>query len=56
MARAQCQTIRLQLFKIGAQIRITVRNVWVSLAGGYPYTYLFAQVYANLQRVPVMRC
>ena len=56
MARAQCQTIRLKLLKIGAQIRITVRNVWVSLSGSYPYASLFAPVYANLQRVPVMRC
>lgn len=56
MARAQCQTMRLQLLKIGAQIRITVRRVWVSLAGGYPYAALFAQVYAHLQRAPAMRC
>jgi len=56
MARAQGQTIRLKLLKIGAQIRITVRKVWVSLAGGYPYAGLFAQVYANLQRTPTLRC
>jgi len=34
--RAQCSTIRLKVWKIGALIRITVRQVWVSLAGGYP--------------------
>ena len=56
MARAQCQTIRLQLLKIGAPIRIPVRHVGVSRSGGYPYTYLFAPVYAHLQRVPVRRC
>ena len=56
MARAQCQTIRLKLLKIGAQIRITVRKVLVSLAGGYPYAALFAQVYAHLQRAPTLRC
>jgi len=56
MARAQCQTIRLKLLKIGAQIRITVRRVGVSLAGGYPYASLFAHVYAHLQRAPVWRC
>jgi len=49
MAKAQCHTIRLKLLKIGAQIRITVRKVWVSLAGGYPYIDLFFQVYRNLQ-------
>lgn len=50
MARAQCQTIRLKLLKIGAQIRISVRRVLVSLASGYPYERIFAQVYHNLQR------
>lgn len=53
MATAQSNTIRLKLLKIGAQIRITVRKVWVSLAGGYPYMDLFAQVYKNLQAVPI---
>jgi len=56
MARAQCQTMRLKLLKIGAHIRITVRKVWVSWAGGYPYARLFAQVYAHLQRAPALRC
>jgi len=27
LAHAQCQTIRLKLLKIGAQIRVTVRNI-----------------------------
>jgi len=50
MAQAQCQTIRLKLLKIGAQIRISVRRVLLSLASGYPYERIFAQVYHNLQR------
>lgn len=49
MAKAQCGTIRLKLLKIGAQIRVTVRKVWVSLSSGYPYAALFAQVWANLE-------
>lgn len=49
MAQAQCGTIRGKLLKIGAQIRITVRRVWVSLAGGCPYAALFARVYAQLE-------
>jgi hypothetical protein len=36
MAKAQCQTIRLRLPKIGAQVRITVRKIWISLAAGHP--------------------
>ena len=55
MANAQCHTIRLKLLKIGAQIKITVRKVWVSLAGGYPYREIFHQVYRNL-RAEVLRC
>lgn len=52
MAQAQCQTIRLKLLKIGAQIRITVRRVCFSLASGYPFAQLFAQVHRNLRAVP----
>ena len=37
LAKAQCNTVRLKLLKIGAQIRITVRKIWVSLSTGYPY-------------------
>ena len=55
LAAAQASTIRLKLLKIGALIRITVRKVWVSMAGGYPYRELFAQVYAQLRTVP-LRC
>jgi hypothetical protein len=49
MAMAQCNTIRLKLFKIGAQVKISVRKVWISLASGYPYLELFHQIYRNLQ-------
>ena len=48
MAQAQCQTIRLKLLKIGAQIRVTVRRVALSLAGGYPFREIFRATYANL--------
>lgn len=55
MAVAQCNTIRLKLLKVGAQVKITVRKVWVSLAGGYPYADLFYQVFRNLQTA-ALRC
>ena len=35
LARAQCQTIRLKLLKIGAQVRLTVRHVWISMSEAY---------------------
>jgi hypothetical protein len=44
---------RLKLLKIGALIRITVRKVWVSPAGGYPYVTLFQQVLEKLCAVPL---
>jgi len=50
LATAQCQTIRLTLLKIGARIRVTVRNIWIALATGCPHAALFARVHANLLR------
>ena len=55
LAKAQCGTIRLKLFKIGAQIRVTVRKVWISFSESYPYHRLFQQVFARLQQIP-LRC
>jgi len=55
MAKAQCNTIRLKLLKIGAQVKISVRKVWISLAGGYPYLEIFQQIYRNL-RSEALRC
>jgi len=49
MARAQATTIRLRLLKIGAQIRITARRVWFSLASSYPLQPLFVQVWTALR-------
>ena len=53
LAKAQCVTIRLKLLKIGALVRVSVRKVWVSLAGGYPYVALFRQVHEKLCAVPL---
>jgi hypothetical protein len=49
LARARCDTIRLKLLKIGAQVKVTVRRVWVQLASSYPYAALFAQIVAQLR-------
>ena len=51
LERAQATTIRLRLLKIGAQIRITVRTVWLSMASSYPLQRLFGQVHQNLRPV-----
>ncbi len=49
LEKAQCGTIRLKLLKIGAQVRVTFRKVWISMASGYPYVDLFAEVYRKLR-------
>jgi len=58
LAKAQCHTIRLKLLKIGAQVKVTVRKVWVWLSESYPYQQLFRQVYENLYRLCLipLRC
>ncbi len=49
LAQAQVSTIRTKLLKIGAQIRVTVRKVWVSMASSYPWQGLYQQVWSNLR-------
>jgi hypothetical protein len=49
LAEAQVPTIRTKLLKIGAQIRVTVRKVWVSMASSYPWQDLYRQVWVNLR-------
>ncbi len=49
LAQAQVSTIRTKLLKIGAQVRVTVRKVWVSMASSYPWQPLYQQVWANLR-------
>jgi len=53
LAQAQATTIRLKVLKIGALIRVTVRKVWIALAGGYPYQEIWARIWQQLQQVPV---
>ena len=49
LASAQVSTIREKLLKIGAQIRVTARKVWVSMASSYPWQDLYQQVWLNLR-------
>jgi Transposase DDE domain group 1 len=51
MAKAQCDTIRLRLFKIGALIRVSVRRVVLAMSDAYPFQSLFAQVWRNLRQL-----
>jgi hypothetical protein len=49
MAEAQVSTIRTKLLKIGAQVRISARKVWISLSSAYPWQPVFRQVWLNLR-------
>jgi len=53
METAQCDTIRLKLFKIGTRIKITVRKIWLSYAESYPHAEIFKQVCRNLLKIPI---
>jgi hypothetical protein len=53
MAAAQCSTIRLRLLKIGAQIRISVRRICISMAAGHPGASVFEHAWRNLQAIPL---
>jgi hypothetical protein len=48
LADATCGTIRLKLFKIGAQIRISVRRIKFSMASAFPYVDVFRSAWAAL--------
>jgi len=51
-ARAQCDTIRSQLLKLAASVRISARRVWLAFASGYPHQAAFAAVLRQLQYHP----
>ena len=49
LATAQVSTIRTKVLRIGAQIRVTVRKIWVSMASSYPWRDLYEKAWANLR-------
>jgi hypothetical protein len=49
LAQAQMSTIRTKLLKIGAQVRISTRRVWISMASSYPWQSIYQQVWSNLR-------
>jgi hypothetical protein len=50
MQRAQVSTIRLRLLKVAAQVVVSVRRVYLRLAGGFPLRELFARVLRRLRQ------
>ena len=55
LARAQCGTIREKVLKLGAQIRVSVRKIWLSMSQSYPRAGLFRAILARLEAIP-LRC
>ena len=49
MARAQCGTIRLQLFKVGGRVRCTARRIWIHLSEHHPWRDLFIAAFERLR-------
>lgn len=49
LAHAQAGTIRVRLLKIGAQIRVTVRKVWVQMSSSFPLQDLFGHALQQLR-------
>ena len=55
MAKATCGSIRLKLFKIGAQLKISTRRFFIHFASACPYQDVFQQAWHNLHAYP-LRC
>lgn len=55
LEKAETSTLRLQLFKVGARVRRTVRRIWFHLASGWPHRSLFLQVHKAVRaRAPTI--
>ncbi|MCJ7691074.1 MAG: IS1380 family transposase [Clostridiaceae bacterium] len=46
----QCNNIRLKILKIGAEVKVSVRRVYVSLSESYPYKNIFYPITSNIKR------
>lgn len=53
LARATAGSLRLQLLKVAAQVRVSVRRVYVQLCSAYPLQALFRLCHRRLMRLGV---
>ena len=53
LAQATVGSVRLKLLKVAAQVRVSVRRVYVQLSGAYPLQELFRQCHGRLMRLPL---
>ena len=54
--KSSCQSIRLKILKIGAQIKVSVRRIYISLSESYPYKNTFIQIMANIKKAYPLLC
>jgi len=52
LANAQVGTIRTQLLKLGARVRINTRRILVEIASNCPFQNIFATAYQRIQQLP----
>lgn len=53
LAQATAGSVRLKLLKVAAQVRVSVRRVYVQLSSAYPMRELFALCHRRLMRLPL---
>jgi hypothetical protein len=53
LARASVGSVRLKLFKVAAQVRVSVRRVYVQISSAYPFAELFRGCHRRLMALPV---
>ena len=51
LAEAICGTIRLKLLKLGALVRVSVRQIELAMASACPHQHEFSLAHARLQNV-----
>ena len=54
LARATVGSVRLKLLKVAAQVRVSVRRVYVQLSSAYPFQELFRLCHRRLMRLPLL--
>jgi hypothetical protein len=53
LAQATVGSVRLKLLKVAAQVRVSVRRVYVQLSSAYPLQELFRQCHGRLMSLPL---
>ena len=51
LARATVGSVRLKLLKVAAQVRVSVRRVYVQLSSAYPFQELFRLCHRRLMHL-----